>query len=162
MVVPEGSLSKRGRGIAGIILRVEILNFEKHRFLAKNICKFPWQSVAILKNVRQSTTTRLHASGTPESHLSNRSSGIAGIILKVEILKFEKNRFLAKNICKFSWQSVVILKNVKESTITTRLYENGTPESYPSNHSSGIAEIILKVQILKFEKNRFLAKNIRK
>ena len=54
--------------------------------------------MAILEHIRDITIYRLYANGCPKCSLSNRGCGTAGIVLRVEILNFQKNRFLAKNI----------------------------------------------------------------
>ena len=48
------------------------------------------------KHIRNSTPYRLYANGNPEGPLSNRGSGISGIILRVEILNLERIDFWPK------------------------------------------------------------------
>ena len=86
----------RGSGISVLILRV-VYNFEKNRFLTKNIRKFFKRSVTIWEHIRNCTPYRIYANNSPEDPLSNRGSAIAELILRVEILNFEKNRFLTKS-----------------------------------------------------------------
>ena len=54
--------------------------------------------MASLGDIRNSTAYKLYANGIPEDTLTNRGSEIDELILRVKILNFEKNRFLAKNI----------------------------------------------------------------
>ena len=52
--------------------------------------------MAILDNIRNSTPYRVYVKGSPESPLSSRGSVLAGIILRVMMLNFEKIYFWPK------------------------------------------------------------------
>ena len=54
--------------------------------------------MAILKDIRKIASYRLYANGSPESTLSNRGCGISEIIVRVEILNFEKKKTKKKTI----------------------------------------------------------------
>ena len=75
--------------------------------------------------------------------------------MRFSLLK--KNGFMARNIWKFSRRSVAILEHIRNST-RYKLYIDGSSESPLSNRGNGIAELILTVKILNFEKIDFCAK----
>ena len=52
--------------------------------------------MTILEPIRNTTPYRLYANGSSEARLSKRYSGIAGIILRVEIVNCEKTDFCTK------------------------------------------------------------------
>ena len=49
--------------------------------------------MAILRGIRNSTAYRLYGNGKPKDTLSNRGSDMAEVILRAEILNFEKSIF---------------------------------------------------------------------
>ena len=112
--------------------------------------------MAILEQIKNSTPYRLYANGELNT-TSNRGSGIAELVLRVEIFNFKKIFFWPKNIWKFSRRSVVILQLMRNSTAFS-LYANGSPEGALSNR--GIAELILWVEIFNYEKIDFCPENL--
>ena len=65
----------------------------KYKFLIKNSLDDRW---TFWNKIKNSTLYRLYANGSPKGTLSNRGSGIAGIISRIEILNFVKTNFSSK------------------------------------------------------------------
>ena len=64
--------------------------------MLKNIWKFYRRLIAIWEHVTNSTLYKLYANDSPESALSYHGKGIAVLILRIEILNFEKIDFWLK------------------------------------------------------------------
>ena len=130
--------------MAGIILKVKILYTEKNRF---NSLEDQWP---FLEYIRNTTAYRLYANGSPKDALSNRSSGIAGIILKVKILNIMKKIDFCPKIYKNSLEDQwPFWKHIRNST-SYKLYANGSPEAPLSNRRNGIVGIILSFTFQHF------------
>ena len=61
----------------------------------------------ILENIRDSSPHNLHANDSPEGFLSNRDSGIAGIILSVEKISVFHDPYVV--ICQHFCSQIIMI-----------------------------------------------------
>ena len=123
---------------------MSIFWIKKIDFCPIYIWKFFRTSVAIWQHIRNSTPYRLYANGSSDDPLSNCGSGIAEIILWVEILNFKKIVFWAKiygnSLDQWLFGNIRVYEIVHH---TDYIYANGILEDPLFNH-----KIILWVEIL--------------